>query len=114
MQINILEKTMKHKIKHRSSSGLEKLRVNSVKTYGWGKLNPEKYTTVLTDIWAGPYQEICEIQENTKFGNVKIGVLLPFPTSYAQFLLVDIPELSYCKLRSVRPKASRPTGCSSV
>jgi hypothetical protein len=69
-----------------------------VKTYGWGMLNAEKYTTVLTDIWPGPYQEIREIQENTKFGNVRIGVLLQFPISYVQFLLVDIPELSYCKL----------------
>ena len=85
-----------------------------MKTYGWGMLNPEKYTTVLIDIWPWPYQEICEIQENTKFGNVKIRVLLQFPTSYLQFLLVDIPELSYCKLRSVMPKASRPTECSSM
>jgi len=37
-----------------------------VKTNGWGMLNMKKYTTVLIDIWPGPYQEICEIQENTK------------------------------------------------
>jgi hypothetical protein len=98
MQINILEKTMKHKIKHRPSSGLEQLRVNSVKTYGWVMLNPEKYTTVLIDIWPRSYQEICEFQEKTKFGNVTIRVLLQFPTSYVQFLLVDIPDLSCCKL----------------
>ena len=69
-----------------------------MKTYGWVMLNPEKYTTVLTDIWPGPYQEICEFQENTKFGNVTIRVVLQSPTSYEQFLLVDIPELSCCKL----------------
>jgi hypothetical protein len=38
-----------------------------------------------------PYQEVSKIKESTKFGNVKVRVLMQFPTSYVQFLLVDIP-----------------------
>ena len=52
-------------------------------------LNLEKYTSVLRDIWPGLHQEIFEIQENTKFGYVKIWVLLQFPTSYVQFHAVN-------------------------
>lgn len=79
MQINILEKY------HETSNQTQAIiRTRTMK----GKF--------CENIWLG--NVIFVKSRKTKFGNVKIRVLLQFPTSYAQFLLVNIPELSCCKL----------------